>query len=471
MSPPCDKPLQDAKILIMRSEGSPYLEVEETDLSKALELLPDAKQYSQQFVVHEGLVTSEKSYRSIGSTVRIMWEEIAIENKALIRLNNQNGGHSPHMFSEGEYNVHLYSVPSDPFKESGVPPAQYLGYLNFGEGMELQRGSDHELVCFDSSGIRGGLADHPQDFEFLEDEAGNIFAIYTPFNAWITIKCGRDEDMDFSEDARATLKAQFQRLFEGMNALTPNLSEFMEEQETLRRHKTLEAWSALVAGRHDDRVKETKVALEGANDKLIQKRKEMVEILREIPNLEAVIRIAQEVRPDTTALANEFDQIHTSPWVDRIEIDDAGEAMTVYTHTLVMDGDEDIRSNYEDILKQWAGKMVPIGKFMIRLTASGEITVENLTNQKEGGGRGENRGWDHPHIPAGGSPCWGTIERSLPMFLAKYEFAGAMHLLIAYLTCCDADDAWGRNIFLWEEDAYPKGRPSAPATETEATAA
>lgn len=457
-----DKALNDAELLCMRQEGSDFLEVEESDLSRALELLPgDSKVFSRQLVVHEGIVVIDTGNRTIGSTVKRMWDEIATDCQVVIRLNNQGGGHSPHKYSEGEYHINLYSVPEDPFKEVGVPSSSYLTTLTFQDNTKLTRGEDHDLVTFEKEPLRVGFERASLSFEFLESTEGDIFAAYTPFNAYITIKCGRDEDLNFSEEARTVLKTQFLRLFEGMAALVPDLPSFMEDQEKQQRREQLISWGSLVAGRHDERVKATEKALDEANSNLVVKRRETTEILREIPSLQAVIRIARDVRPDTAALAAEFDSIYESPWVERIEIDKEGESMTVFTHLLLMDGDEDIRSAHESILETWAGRMVPMGKYSISMTASGEINITNITNRKERSGAF----WHHPHIPASQSPCFGSIERTLPQLLAKYEFAGTTHLLIQFLSCCNADDPWGRNIYLWEEDAYPKASPRGTTSE------
>ena len=84
--------------------------------------------------------------------------------------------------------------------------------------------------------------------------------------------------------------------------------------------------------------------------------------------------------------------------------------------------------------------------------------VRNLTGVATNDETGSE--YHHPHIPVGQRPCFGTIEKSLPQLLAKYEFGSAIHLLTGYLTCCDADDSWGMNIILWEDVAYPKTSPA-----------
>lgn len=459
-----DEALKEAQLLIMRRESSPYLEVEEGDLPRALDLLPGAIQYSKGLVVHEGLNDTSASHRSIGATVRSIWNDIAADNTALIKLNNQAGfGTVPEVITDGTYYINLYALPKEPF-EDNLPGAVNIPVFNFEDEGILKRDAGYDITGYDSSSIRESLSGTEQNFEVLEDDSGNIFALYTPFNAWVTIRCARNEDLNLTEEGKTTLEALFKRLFASMNGLVPDMGEFMAQQERIERLKTLDGWSRLVAGRHDENVKQLKGELEEAVNEIDRQRKEQTETLQQVTELKKVIEIAANVRPDTSALAKEFDQISESPHIDRVEVDEAGEAIKIYTHMIVMDGDEDIKTGKEEIRESWTGMQVPIGKFCLTLKGNGSVDIQNLTNTKKRT-TGDGGDWHHPHVPVGGSPCLGTIERALPQLMAKYEFGSAAHLLIQYLSCCNADDAWGAQIFLWKEDAYPKARIGASTSE------
>ncbi|MHA2064448.1 MAG: hypothetical protein ACXABY_08720, partial [Candidatus Thorarchaeota archaeon] len=142
------------------------------------------------------------------------------------------------------------------------------------------------------------------------------------------------------------------------------------------------------------------------------------------------------------------------PLINSVEVEGA-EALVVYTGEIVIDGDTSITSKQQDILNHWAGKIVPIGKFRINLQPGGRVDIKNLTNAK---GK-----WQHPHVPTSGA-CLGSIESTLPKMLSAYEFGSAAQLVIAYLECCDADDGWGKNIYMWDDDALSKEEVEAAAS-------
>lgn len=449
VDPEKDQILTDNQVMYMRRDSASYIEVEEGDLHRALDLILESTDevtiYSKSLVVIDGQIDTAATPNSIGRSILTAMKELATEKQAVIVLHNIEGGFTKRVRSNGEYHINIFSLPDDQAFRDAALESRYIDPLMF-DDMELQAVEPEDRIySYPSALVREVLEDSEVEYSVMQDDTDRIFALYNPFNAWVLLRCGRNE-------IRENVAPILRKLFENMDSLVTDREVFMEVQEEEEKRETLTRWGGLVAGRHDQSVKMCRDALVQCNDKLVRLRVEMTETLSDMTERERVLRIAAEVRPNEDALALEFSRIYENPWIERIEIDDEGEWMTVFTHTLVMDGDEDIRTQMEPIQERWAGRLVPIGKFSIRVGSSGRVKIKNLTNPKERDGRM----WYHPHIPEEGAPCFGTIETSLPKLLAQYEFGSAIHLLTGFLTCCNADDAWGAQICLWEEDAYPK---------------
>lgn len=142
----------------------------------------------------------------------------------------------------------------------------------------------------------------------------------------------------------------------------------------------------------------------------------------------------------------EFDKLLSVPGVLGIDISDG--KICVYTKM--------IRITYRDIVYR-------IGKFRIEIPTEGDVKglkFFNLTNNGEGPGRTNPRGFDansefnrhHPHVKSSGHACLGNIGEAMMEYISSYQYSVVIILAIKFLETVEYDDSAGRGILWWPKE-------------------
>ncbi len=172
----------------------------------------------------------------------------------------------------------------------------------------------------------------------------------------------------------------------------------------------------------EKKVRECDEAIASASQEMSRQIRERRSVRTELQRL-----IDQELKSEEERLAKEFDALCASKSILSLEF--SGRELCVYTRTVHID---------------WQGKRYRIGRFLLRLSEDGRISIANLSNTAQG------TAMHHPHVSDPQRPCFGNIQESLVKLLAAREFAAAVSLLFRYLESYNPHPGVG-DITHWKE--------------------
>jgi hypothetical protein len=384
------------------------------------------------------------------------WRQPAVDFGLVVKVHNVRGAQAPPVpIYDGC--VHIWTEATPVHSSTREIRSSTISKLELG-GDEYTFARNYEHGRTSSLSVLKEIFAHNKDYRTLLDSSGRLFALVCPFNAYIPINMTSVPTLT-SDDKLPPPSAWAPFAAAILEAVASgDLNVLLEAQQAKENARILKEFEQLCMGKHQQRIDETKRVIREKHANIIAKREEITIDLRKLTEFGEVLKITEAIKPDAAIFQEEFSKILEQEQIEKLTIRD--DKLVVHTNLLWMDGDSDIRTSSSDLKNLWEGKVVPIGKFEITMNASGWLNMRNTSNSKktEGGSR-----WEHPHVPEGGA-CLGSIESVLPQMLSAYEFGSAAALIIAYLQCCNADDGYGRNIFLWQDDAISKSELGQAAT-------
>jgi hypothetical protein len=407
------------------------------------------QQYGPIFVAG-GLAVSDRIGGNYNQTPQYWmdcWKQPAVNAGVVVKVHNVKFYDTPTPIYDGCVHIWTQAIPSHSstreLRSSSITKLE----LNDAE-YKFVRDYDHGYCT--SLGPLKEIFDEHEEYTTVCDSKGRLFAIVCPFNAFIPINMTSIPSRDGTARPNPSDWAPFADAI--IAAVTHgDLNSLITEQRIKKNAQTLREFESMCMGKHAKRIEDTRKVIQEKHEAIIRRREEITDDLRKLTEFNEVLAIAEAIEPDSAVFQEEFSKILIQPQVDQITIQD--DKLVIKTKMIWIDGDTAIRTTSPITAEAWAGKTIPLGEFEISMNAKGHIDFRNLTNHRvhpDGGSK-----WWHPHIPDHGA-CLGTIESVLPKMLAAYEFGSAASLVISYLQCCDADDGYGKNVFLWADCAINK---------------
>lgn len=113
-------------------------------------------------------------------------------------------------------------------------------------------------------------------------------------------------------------------------------------------------------------------------------------------------------------IASEYDKLWDLPLVRSVKMEN--DTLVVWTDTIKIEG-------------------IEIGRFKIYLKLDGEILLINSSKKTP-------NDFHHPNVNKAGIPCLGNVSKAIPKFMADYEFAIVIQILIEFLKTYNPKDRY-----------------------------